>query len=185
MIHFASDTIVPVVHPSNPVSDITVEQLKSVFFDGDITDWSQLTNGTKKGKIKVYYTDAKVTGPAAAFNRIIGGAEDKAYVSGANLMTGSGTRSHWNVLVSTVGSDQDAIGYAPLSLVTSDAKAIKANGIAASKKSVKDASYPIVNKNYFITNSDPQGLAKEFINYIMSSDGIKIVEADGYFSIME
>ncbi|KPQ43596.1 MAG: phosphate ABC transporter substrate-binding protein, PhoT family [Candidatus Methanoperedens nitroreducens] len=86
MIVISNDAVGVIVHPSNPLSDLTTAQLKAIYFDGTVTDWSQITNGTKKGKIKIYNTDPKISGTAELFNTKIAGSADKQYVAGTTII---------------------------------------------------------------------------------------------------
>ncbi len=66
----AYDSICIIVNPSNPLSSLNISQIKAIFFDGTITDWSAITNGSKTGPIHVYALSAK-TGTGSFFNKVV------------------------------------------------------------------------------------------------------------------
>lgn len=171
------DGVVVIVHPSNPVSDLTLSQLKSIYFDGNITDWSQITNGAKKGKINIYNTDPKISGTAELFNKVVTGNDETPYVGGT-------TKVHPTpLMIPTIMGDPDGIAYTPIKWVNSSVKLLKVNGVTPTKDTILDTSYPLSRQMLMMTNGPPQGIAKEFINFVLSRDGQKIVEEEGFIPI--
>lgn len=172
------DGVVLIVHPGNPVSDLTIDQIKGIYFNGSITDWSQLTNGAKKGKINIYNTDPKISGTAELFNKVITGNDETPYVSGT-------TKIHPTPLnIPTIMNDPNGIAYTPINWVNSSVKMLKLNGITPSRSTILDTSYPLARKMFMITNGPPQGLSKDYINFILSRDGQRIVEEEGFIPII-
>lgn len=88
-----------------------------------------------------------------------------------------------SVMMTTVAGDTSAIGYISLGSLNDTVKALKIDGAEASAEHVKDGSYKISRKFNIITNEDMSLEAKEFIDFILSSDGQAIVEAEGYIPL--
>ena len=86
-------------------------------------------------------------------------------------------------VLTTVASTPGAIGYVGLGYVTDEIKALVVNGITANKETVISGKYPISRPLYMYTNGDPKGLAKQFIDYIMSPEGQKMVEDQGFVAV--
>ncbi len=80
----------------------------------------------------------------------------------------------------TVANTPLAIGYVGLGYLDSAVKSIKVNGVAASVENVLSGDYPIARDLFMFTKGQASGLAKEFIDYLMSDKGQQIVEEKGF-----
>lgn len=177
MTQIAFDGVAVIVHTTNPVSDLNLSQLKAIYFTGNITDWSQLTNGAKKGRIKIYNTDPKISGTAELFNKVATGFDETPYVSGT-------TKIHPTpLMIPTIMNDPDGIAYTPLNWVNSSVKSLTINGITASRDNIVSATYPFARKMLMITNGPPKDLTMEYINFILSKDGQSIVSEEGFIPV--
>ena len=87
------------------------------------------------------------------------------------------------VVMSTVKGDTNAIGYVSLGSLSKDVKAVKVEGVAPSVKTVTDGSYKIQRPFNIMTKGGASGVAQDFINYIMSSDGQNVIEKNGYVKV--
>ncbi|MQM73331.1 MAG: phosphate ABC transporter substrate-binding protein [Eubacteriaceae bacterium] len=87
------------------------------------------------------------------------------------------------VVMSTVKGDTNAIGYVSLGSLSKDVKAVKVEGVAPSVKTVTDGSYKIQRPFNIMTKGEASGVAQDFINYIMSSDGQNVIEKNGYVKV--
>lgn len=88
-------------------------------------------------------------------------------------------------VMSTVAGNENAIGYISLGSLNSTVKALKINGVEATKENVKNAAYSISRPFNIATKGEVKGIAKDFIDFIMSADGQKIVDANGYVSVAD
>ena len=80
----------------------------------------------------------------------------------------------------TVTQTPGAIGYVGLGYVDSGVKALKIENITVSAENVLAGTYPIARDLYLFTKGNATGAAKEFIEYIMSTEGQEIVEDEGF-----
>ena len=85
-----------------------------------------------------------------------------------------------SVMMSTVAQDEYAIGYISLGSLDDTVKAVKIDGVEATVDNVSNDSYKIARPFNILTSDKESDAAKDFVNYIMSSDGQKIVEDNGY-----
>ena len=85
-------------------------------------------------------------------------------------------------VITTVAGDESSIGYISLGALNSTVKALKVGGVEATADNVKNGSYKLSRPFNIATKGTPSELAQDFINYIMSADGQKIVEDNGYIS---
>jgi phosphate transport system substrate-binding protein len=82
-----------------------------------------------------------------------------------------------------VKNTEGAIGYVGLAYVSDDVKLIKVEGVIPSDATVNDGSYKLARPLFMYTDGEPTGVAKEFIDYIMSADGQKLVKEVGYVPV--
>ncbi|WP_366777660.1 substrate-binding domain-containing protein [uncultured Clostridium sp.] len=87
-----------------------------------------------------------------------------------------------SVMISTVQGDENAIGYISLGVLDNRVKGLEIDGVKATADNVKNGSYKISRPFNIATKGEVSEVAKDFINYILSKDGQKIVEDNGYIS---
>jgi len=90
-----------------------------------------------------------------------------------------------DVMMTNVANDPYAIGYISLGSMNSTIKALDIDGIAATAQNVKNGTYPIQRPFIIATKGDPTGLTKDFIDYILSTEGQAVVESRGYTAIVD
>lgn len=88
-----------------------------------------------------------------------------------------------SVMLTTVAGDKSAIGYASLGSLDDTVKVLKIDGTEASVETIKDGSYKISRPFNIVTKSEISKSAKDFMAYILSSDGQKIVKDNGYIPL--
>ncbi len=176
--HIFYDAVSVITHPSVPIDDINKSVLNDIYFTGKYTDWGQVTNGAKKGKISIYNTNPLTLGTAFVFNKYITGNENTLYINGTTQF------DSLPLMGPAIEKDPNGIGYSQLAGIPSGVKILKLNGTMPSKATVLDASYPMSRKVYLITNGAPTAEVKDFINYVLSKDGQKFVEEEGFIPLI-
>ena len=86
------------------------------------------------------------------------------------------------VMLTSVAGDEYSIGYVSLGSLNDTVKALKIDGAEATAENIKAATYKIARPFNIATKGDATGLAADFINYIMSDEGQKVIEDNGYIS---
>lgn len=89
-----------------------------------------------------------------------------------------------DVMLSTIAGDPAAIGYVSLGSLNDEVKALQIDGAEATAENVKNGTYKVSRPFNIATKGEPTGVAKDFINYILSADGQKVVSED-YISISD
>ncbi len=167
----ARDAIAVVVNPVNNIGGLTLEQIKAIY-TGEVSNWSQVGGSDKE--IVVISRDS-ASGTFEAFNEL---ALDKEKVRPDALLQAS------NAAVSTsVSNTPGSIGYVGLGYVTDKVKPLEVNNVMPSEETVNSDSYPLARPLFMYTNGEPTGLVKEFIDFVMSEEGQKLVEENGYISV--
>jgi len=171
-VDIATDAVVVIVNPSNQVSALTLDQARGLY-NGTFQGWNAvggtLTYPVVIGRdsasgTRVYFNDAVMHG-------------DK-YRSDMREMNSNGA------VAQAVAQTPAAVGYVGLGFITSGVKAVAiySNGqpVTPSIATVLSHQYPISRPLYMITQGQPSGLAKDFISFILSPDGQKIVQDQGF-----
>ena len=86
------------------------------------------------------------------------------------------------VMITSVAGDKQAIGYISLGSLNDSVKALKIDGTAATVDDIKDGSYKIARPFNIVTTGEVSDVAQDFINFIFSEEGQKVVEDNGYIS---
>jgi phosphate transport system substrate-binding protein len=175
----AYDAIAVIVHPDNPVRELTTLEVRSIF-SGVITNWSEL--GGPDLEIGLVNRD-EASGTREAFKKIVMG--DTPFDPSAAVLPGTGQ------VRDVVARAKGAIGYISLGFVEPrftdvEVKALSIDGVAPSEESVAANEYPIGRTLHFFTKGEPTGLAKEYIDFVLSEDIQKGVVVDaGFIPIAE
>ena len=90
-----------------------------------------------------------------------------------------------SVMMSTVAGNQYAIGYISLGSLNDEVKALKIDGAEASAENVENGSYKVSRPFNIAYKGELSDVAQDFVDYIMSSDGQKIVSDNGYATVSE
>jgi len=167
----ALDGIVPVVHPSMKIADITTEQLRDIY-NGKIKSWKEL--GGPDRPISVVSRDTSSGTYEVWEEKILKG--DKVEAS-ALLVASNGQA------VQTVAQNKFAIGYIGIGYIDKSVKVLKVSGKTASSKSVRDNSWPIARPLFMYTNGKPSGTIGKFIDFMLSKEGQNIVNEVKYVSL--
>ncbi len=164
----AIDAIVPVVHPSNPVANLTIEQL-SLIYQGKITNWKEV-GGTDK-KIVVISRDTSSGTYETWEQKVLHNAK---VTPRAQLQASNGA------IVQAVSKNKYAIGYIGIGYLNRTLKGLQVNGIQASAQTALSGKYPIARPLFMFTNGQPKGPAADFIQFLLSPAGQKIVKKEGF-----
>ncbi|MGI6046225.1 MAG: substrate-binding domain-containing protein [Eggerthellaceae bacterium] len=90
-----------------------------------------------------------------------------------------------SVMMTSVAGDSNGIGYISLGSLDDSVKALKVDGVEATAENVKSGDYKIARPFNIVTKDGLSEQAQDFITYIMSSDGQKVIEDNGYISVAQ
>ena len=164
----ALDGIAVIVNPNNPVSDLSVEQIASIY-KGEITNWKDV--GGNDAEIVLIGREAG-SGTRDGFESITGTNDACKY---RQELTSTGD------VITTVSQNPDAIGYASLASLKDNVKALTVGGIAPTEDTVKDGSY-VIQRPFVLVTKDGVELsetAKKFFDYATSSQAAEVITAAG------
>lgn len=87
-----------------------------------------------------------------------------------------------SVMMTSVADDEAAIGYISLGSLDDSVKALKIDGAEATADNISNGSYKVSRPFNIATKGTPNEVTQDFINFILSEDGQKVVEDAGYIS---
>lgn len=172
----AYDALAVVVHPSNPVKQLTRKQLEDIF-RGKITNWKQV--GGEDQKIVVYSRETS-SGTYEFFKESV--LKNKNYMAGSLSMPATGA------IIQSVSQTKGAIGYVGLAYVSPRIKTLSVsyNDTHYATPSVENAtnkSYPIVRPLYYYYNVKNKNQVDPLLQFILSPQGQDIIKKNGYIPV--
>ena len=164
----ALDGIAIIVNPQNTVEDLTVEQIASIF-KGEITNWKDI--GGSDGDIVLIGREAG-SGTRDGFESITG---TEGAIKYGQELTSTGD------VITTVAGNENAIGYASLSAVKDNVKALSVGGVAPDEGTIKDGSYVIQRPFVLVTKKDTQlsEAAQKFFDFATSDESADLIASAG------
>ena len=173
IVEIAKDGLAIIVHPSNPITDLTLEQVQKIYTQ-EITNWSEL--GGKDAKIHII-TREEGSGTRSAFEELVM-SQEREITPKAIVQSSNGTV---RLLVS---DDPNSVGFISLGLVEAHegqkaVKALKLDGADASAENVKNGTYKLARPFLFVSKENPAGYALDFMNFIFSEHGKELLAKEG------
>lgn len=176
----AKDGIAVVVHPDNPVNELTLEQLSKIFAERSHR-WSDV--GGSDEPIIVLSRESS-SGTYVFFQEMVLKKQD--YMQDAKLMPVT------SAIIQSVSTDKTAIGYVGLGYALAAKDKVKIIAVKAddsspavmpSDETVKSGQYAIARPLFLYLNGEPKGAVKKFIDFCLSPAGQKVVIDTGYVAI--
>jgi phosphate transport system substrate-binding protein len=152
----AHDAIAVIVNPANPVDGLTKAQIADIF-EGRVRNWSEV--GGPDMEIGLVNRD-EASGTREAFWKIV--LDSKPFDRTAAVLPGTGQVRF------VVAESSGAIGYISVGFVDESVKALAVDGVAPTEANITAKRYPISRLLHFLTKGEPKGLAKKFIDYVLS-----------------
>ena len=168
----AYDGIAIIVHPDNPVSDLSVEQIAKLY-TGEITNWKDV--GGNDAEVVLIGREA-ASGTRDGFESITGTKDACQY---RQELTSTGD------VITAVSQNPDAIGYASLASIKDSVKALNVDGVTPSEATVKDGSYKVQRPFVLVTmeGKELSPAAQAFFDYAVSSDAASIIAKAGAVAV--
>ena len=177
----ALDGLPILVHPGNPVSDLTVEQVRKIY-KGEITNWKDVGGANKE--IVVISRDTN-SGTYETFHGLVmthkvDGEKIKEKIKDGAEYVGSN-----GAVRQRVQSTPNAIGFAGLGFVDKSVKALKINEVYPSQDTVCSGQYPISRPLFMFTNGYPKlgSHVYRFVTLHLSEKGQEIIEDIGFVPV--
>ena len=167
----ARDGLAIIVHPSNPINGLKISDIKQIF-SGDLLNWGPL--GGPDRPITVV-TREEGSGTRGAFQELVMGK--------IRIYRGAITEDSNGTVREIVAHDPAAIGFISLGLVNDQVRALALDGAAANDANIRNKSYRLVRPFLFLSRGEPQGLARQFVDFVLSDAGQTLIAKEGLLSI--
>lgn len=167
----AIDAIVPIVHPANRITGLTLDQLSQIY-QGKIRNWKEV--GGDNRPIVVVSRDSS-SGTYESWGHLV--------LNGAKVTPRAQLQASSGAVVQTISKNRYAIGYIGLGYLNRSVKGLTVNGVQASSDNVLAKTYPIARPLYMYTNGEPKGDVAGFINFVLSPAGQQLVAKDGFVPV--
>ncbi len=181
----ARDAIAVIVHPDNPVSQLTLQQISDIY-SGKINNWSELggenrpivrlSRETNSGT-HVYFLETVLR---------LGEKDNQTLFATDTLLLPSSEG-----IIHEIRHNPNAIGYDGLGYVPKDLKVIAVakepgeNYVLPMMSTVNDKTYPIARDLYMYTAGEAKGALKDYLEWILSDEAQQIVSELGFVPILK
>ena len=180
MSRFAVDALVFLVNADNPVDGLTSDQIRGIY-RGDITNWAQV--GGADMEITAFQRTDEAGSQTAMENLVMRGEP----MADAPTELVRGEMGDLLRAVAAFDNSPSALGYtmyyyAHNMEIADGVKILSVDGVAPDAQTIRDGSYPFLNGYYVVTDAgraanDP---AKLLYDWILSADGKRLIEHEGY-----
>ncbi len=166
----AKDAIVIVVNSKNPADKLTTDQVKKIY-TGAITNWKDI--GGKNAPIIVNSR----TAPSGTFDFF-----KEKFLGEDNVIATAKQHASNGLVRHAVAGNENAIGFISMGFLDSSVKAPTLDGVKPTLENAKNGTYKVIRPFVMVTKGAPTGLAKSFLDFVLSSEGQSIVKKE-YISI--
>jgi len=157
------DGVLVIVHPGNPIKNLSLIQLRDVF-RGRVAEWPDVGGG--KGEIAVVARESGA-GTRTKF--------EEAVMDGRPVTVNAIVAPSEQVMLDYVRGITTAIGYVSVGQLASGVQAIRLNGVEATQMTMANWSYPLSRPVFFATQEEPQEELRDFVAWVLGPDGQAIV----------
>ena len=166
---FANDLIVPIVHPSNPISNLSFTQLSEIYA-GNTKSWGDVGGQLKSIEV---VTRGESSGTEEVWKQVI--------MNSRSIKSGAIFQSSNSGVLAYVAEHPEAIGYVSYALLNHEVKPLSVNGVAPSRKNEKLGKYPISRRlNLYVNKKNIPHYIKSLIVFILSNKGQQITKECGF-----
>jgi phosphate transport system substrate-binding protein len=172
-VTIAKDAIAVIAHPSSPIDNLPLDKISEVF-SGKIANWKEL--GGPDHPIDIV-TREEGSGTRESFQKFV--MEKKDISLGALVQDSNGA------VRQVISSDPNAIGYISLGLVNEQVKALKISAVEPNLTNVNNGKYTLVRPFLFVFSGEPAGVARSFLEFVLSPSAQKLLLKEGLVPVVE
>lgn len=163
---FARDPLAVIVHPTNPVDSLTLDQLKALF-TGIIKNWSELGG---RNRIPVILSIDRNKALYSIYSQVV--------LRGASLTRKAVLYDSEEDILQWVRLRKNAIGLVPMRLVDSRVKVLAIDGVCPSEENPD--RYPLFRNLYLSIRGQPDDYSRRFLEIVLSPEGQAFLRSLGY-----
>ncbi len=167
----AVDVLAVVVHPSNTVEQLSMEQLRGIY-EGYITNWQEVGGN-----------DVPILPVVRGFTSGTRGAFDAIVLDGGDPTEHAVEQFTAGEMYVHVSNTEGAIGYVGFAHLGEEVKVLRIDGVEPSPETALDGSYKLKRPLLLLTNQLSSSYAFEFITFVLSEEGQQVVVEDGWVPV--
>ncbi len=170
-ITICRDGIAVAVHPDNPITDLSKEQIRDIF-NGRLKNWKELG-----------WIDRKIDAVSREEGSGTRGSFEELIMDGMEIDDGIMVQDSNGSVKEVIATDPYAIGYISLGLLDKRIKGLSVDGVAPAVENIKNGTYMIVRPFLFLTNGNQGEDIQTFIKFVLSAEGQNILKKEGLIDI--
>jgi phosphate transport system substrate-binding protein len=171
MVKWAIDGVGVVVNPKNSVTALTKTQLQDIF-SGKILNWKEV--GGEDREINIYDRDAASGTREVFWKKALNKGE---IAPKANVVVSNGA------MKTAIAGDPYGIGYVSVGHIDATVAPVALDGVVPNLENVKSGTYGVARGLYSLTKGEPTGLAKSFLDFLLSPTGQQIAVDKGFIAV--
>lgn len=168
---FARDGLAIIVHPQNGLPGVTLKQLRQLF-QGQVENlesWGGLPGAPQ------IVSREEAAGEFSLFQTMV--MQDARVTSTAMLAPGS------DAVLELVGNDPVAIGYLSAARVTDRVRSLAIEEVPPAPEAVASDIYPLTYEVFWVAPNEPQGVARDFVQWVLAPEGQGVIAGQGLLPI--
>jgi len=178
-IQVAWDALVFIVHPSNPLTSLSLDNVRAIYAGGT-TSWQQVQGANSPIKVFISRSRQGLSGVEASTNALV--LKGREPVETANTLFLAST-AIVEQMVETTPEGFATTGYT--SARKRRVKMLKVDGIAPTVGSIVQQRYPLKRPLYILLPKDPKPAARKFVDFVLSRDGQKYLRSLNVVSLLD
>ncbi|MEO1440537.1 MAG: substrate-binding domain-containing protein [Chloroflexota bacterium] len=159
----ALDSIAVIVNPANPIRDLSLDQLRSIY-RGRIANWRELNAG--EGPVTVFSREDG-SGTRIEFENLLMG--ERQTIQSAQVAPSS------IAMLERIGAEVNGIGYVAGSMVADSVRPVAVDGVASTPENIASSTYPLRTTVFIIGKAEPNGEFRMFVSWVQSPAGQAVV----------
>jgi len=176
----AKDGVAVIVNPATKIDNLALDQIRKIY-TGEIKNWKEV--GGDDAPIVVVSRE-EGSGTRGAFTEITKVmTKDAAGKEVDNTTKDALVQGSTGAVMQTVATTPNTIGYVSLGSLSDTVKALKVENVEPSTETVLSGEYKISRPFLYVTSGDLSEAAQMYVDFVMSPEGQKIVEENGYISV--
>ncbi len=178
-VQVAWDALVFIVHPSNPLDNISLDTVRSIYA-GKITNWSQLHGAPARIKVFISRTKTGLSGVEASTKALVLNGKDPVESPNTFFAASSG-------IVEQLVEETPA-GFATTGITSArkrNVKLLKVNGVAPTNKAIIQNRYPLKRPLYLLVPASSGPEVKRFVDFVLSREGQQFLKSQNVISLRD
>ncbi|GBD91768.1 phosphate-binding protein PstS precursor [bacterium BMS3Abin04] len=164
------DAVVLYLNKNNPVKNLSLNDVKKIY-ECKIKKWSEIGGDSENIKI---ITRNRFSGTRLFFR--------ERFLDGEQICSDDYVFPTTREIINFIENNKDAVGYGGYGF-KGNINFAKINSVLPDSITIRNDKYPVTRYLHFYTIDEPKGDVKAFINWVISEEGQKIIEREGFISI--